>query len=383
MSGIMTAALVLALLGALLARVAERLVDWLIPRRLNHSLAAAVARLAIRIARSELERQEAEDSLANTLAPLEDAADVSPLSNVMPVLARCLVARLPWRRPAPDRPAVAGSYRHTNSKGVSYYLNSKLVTLIGGTRRSIYYFSKDTRPETACWLPADRRVEENPRNGLLVLARKQNFAGANDSPLDSAKPAERAILLSLRAALRVASAFPLSESSIASVVDECSAPDQLFARAREIGLSRIDRSQRSGHLPLATGAIAESVAQMVFADLGYSLFWQITKPGVHGVDLLIVAPDESVLALEVKGTLRAGRIPRLTPSALRQMSRGWLDDARNAAMAEWSLSAEDLYAGVMVVDLAAASYRLAMSGNFSEYLPIVGPEQLRSLRWLD
>ncbi len=64
------------------------------------------------------------------------------------------------------------AYKHTNSKGVTYYLNSKEVTLRGGKTQVIYYFSKDERPETASDLPSDRKVEENPRNGFLTLKKK-------------------------------------------------------------------------------------------------------------------------------------------------------------------------------------------------------------------
>lgn len=64
------------------------------------------------------------------------------------------------------------AYKHTNSKGVTYHLNSKDVTLRGGKSQTIYYFSKDMRPETATDLPDDRKVEENPRNGFLTLKRK-------------------------------------------------------------------------------------------------------------------------------------------------------------------------------------------------------------------
>ncbi len=63
------------------------------------------------------------------------------------------------------------AYQHTNSKGVTYYLNSKQVTLRGGKVQTIYYFSKDKRPE-ATDLPADREVNENPRNGFLTVKRK-------------------------------------------------------------------------------------------------------------------------------------------------------------------------------------------------------------------
>ncbi len=61
-------------------------------------------------------------------------------------------------------------YKHTNSKGVTYYLNSKDVTLRGGKKQTIYYFSKDQRPE-ASDLPAGRVVTENPRNGFLTIKK--------------------------------------------------------------------------------------------------------------------------------------------------------------------------------------------------------------------
>ena len=61
-------------------------------------------------------------------------------------------------------------YKHTNSKGVTYYLNSKKVTLRGGKEQTIYYFSKDERPE-ASELPAGFSVNENPRNGFLTVKR--------------------------------------------------------------------------------------------------------------------------------------------------------------------------------------------------------------------
>ena len=63
------------------------------------------------------------------------------------------------------------AYKHTNSKGVTYYLNSKEVTLRGGKVQTIYYFSKDEREETGCALPEDMSVNENPRNGFLTVKR--------------------------------------------------------------------------------------------------------------------------------------------------------------------------------------------------------------------
>jgi len=63
------------------------------------------------------------------------------------------------------------AYSHTNSKGVTYYLHSKDVTLRGGKLQTIYYFAKDVRPEAIDSLPSGYQVAENPRNGFLTLKR--------------------------------------------------------------------------------------------------------------------------------------------------------------------------------------------------------------------
>jgi hypothetical protein len=52
-------------------------------------------------------------------------------------------------------------------------------------------------------------------------------------------------------------------------------------------------------------------------------------------------------------------------------------------MVEWSLRSDDLYAGVMVVDLALAQFRVALSGDFELYTPVTELRQLASLGWLD
>jgi hypothetical protein len=63
------------------------------------------------------------------------------------------------------------AYKHTNSKGVTYYLNSKAVVLRGGKEQTIFYFSKDERPEAVPSLPEGMEVNENPRNGFLTVKR--------------------------------------------------------------------------------------------------------------------------------------------------------------------------------------------------------------------
>jgi hypothetical protein len=67
----------------------------------------------------------------------------------------------------------AMAYKHTNSKGVTYYLNSKDVVLRGGKNQTIYYFSKDERAEAIDAVPAGMQVNENPRNGFLTVSRKK------------------------------------------------------------------------------------------------------------------------------------------------------------------------------------------------------------------
>ena len=68
---------------------------------------------------------------------------------------------------------VTMAYKHTNSKGVTYYLNSKDVTLRGGKTQTIYYFSKDERPESIDAVPDGMQVNENQRNGFLTVSRKK------------------------------------------------------------------------------------------------------------------------------------------------------------------------------------------------------------------
>jgi hypothetical protein len=66
------------------------------------------------------------------------------------------------------------AFTQTNPKGVTYYLNSKTVTLRGGKQQVIYYFSKDLRSDTAVdALPDGMEVNVNPRNGFMTVKRKK------------------------------------------------------------------------------------------------------------------------------------------------------------------------------------------------------------------
>jgi len=86
-----------------------------------------------------------------------------------------------------------------------------------------------------------------------------------------------------------------------------------------------------------------------------------------------------VLALEIKGTLRASSIPRFSRGDLRQMSIEWLNDPSNPAMAEWDLEALDIYGGVAVIDFARNVWRVALTSDHEGFRPVVDIEQLRAL----
>jgi hypothetical protein len=175
-------------------------------------------------------------------------------------------------------------------------------------------------------------------------------------------------MTSLRVALRGAAALSFPAEWVAeSLLDGL--PEELLLRAHVDGLDHLTLAERRGHLPGVIGAVAEAIAARVLVEEGLSLIAQLTGFGVHGVDLLLLTPSSNVLALEVKGTLRRGTLPRLRRGRLDQMSAEWLDTA-NATMAEWDLEAADVFAGVGVVDLAANLFRLAVSSDYGDYRPV-------------
>lgn len=65
----------------------------------------------------------------------------------------------------------SSQYSHTNSRGATYYLNSKNVVLRGGHQRTIYYFTKDAGRLEACDLPEGWEVTENTHNGFCTIRR--------------------------------------------------------------------------------------------------------------------------------------------------------------------------------------------------------------------
>ena len=67
------------------------------------------------------------------------------------------------------------AYAHKNSKGVTYHLHKKAVTLRGGKEQTIYFFCKDAEGAKGepTDLPQGYVVTENPRNGFLTIKKDQ------------------------------------------------------------------------------------------------------------------------------------------------------------------------------------------------------------------
>ena len=64
------------------------------------------------------------------------------------------------------------AYAHKNSKGQTYYLHTKDVTLRGGRKQTIYYFAREVKAKDALEaMPAGRKVVENKRTGLPMLKK--------------------------------------------------------------------------------------------------------------------------------------------------------------------------------------------------------------------
>lgn len=59
----------------------------------------------------------------------------------------------------------------TNSKGQTYYLHGKQVTLRGGRKQQIYYFSRKEKADALDAIPAGFQVMENKRTGLPMLKK--------------------------------------------------------------------------------------------------------------------------------------------------------------------------------------------------------------------
>jgi hypothetical protein len=63
------------------------------------------------------------------------------------------------------------AYSTRNSKGTTYYLHSKEVTLRGGRQQTLYFFARDVRPGALDSIPTGYMVSES-KNGLPVLKKR-------------------------------------------------------------------------------------------------------------------------------------------------------------------------------------------------------------------
>jgi cation diffusion facilitator CzcD-associated flavoprotein CzcO len=63
------------------------------------------------------------------------------------------------------------AYSYTNSKGQTYYLHKKDVTLKNGRVQTIYFFARDVRDEAIEAVPEGYEVVETKRTGMPVLRK--------------------------------------------------------------------------------------------------------------------------------------------------------------------------------------------------------------------
>ncbi len=64
------------------------------------------------------------------------------------------------------------AYEFKNSRGVSYYLHCREVSLKGGRKQTIYYFARDVREGALDQVPEAYQVVETPKTGMPILKKK-------------------------------------------------------------------------------------------------------------------------------------------------------------------------------------------------------------------
>lgn len=63
------------------------------------------------------------------------------------------------------------AYSYKTSKGKTYYLHSRDVTLRGGRKQTIYYFASEVKKGALDELPKGYKVIENKKTGLPMLKK--------------------------------------------------------------------------------------------------------------------------------------------------------------------------------------------------------------------
>jgi len=181
--------------------------------------------------------------------------------------------------------------------------------------------------------------------------------------------------------MRQSTTFPIDAVVVGDCLDPASATGSLFARAWRSGLASLTRAEKCA-VAGATGHIAESVTEVLLDRQEWRVLWHFTGPGRHGVDLVFLTPDDKIVAVEVKGTLVAGRIPRLSRREMTQMTAAWVDKADNPGMAELGLQSADIYGAITAINFADMTWRIALTPNFSAIRPVIRLDQLACLDWI-
>jgi hypothetical protein len=183
--------------------------------------------------------------------------------------------------------------------------------------------------------------------------------------------------------LRDAVALPISRPTVEICLDPAAPGDQLFHTAWTESLEARSPARRGGVLPGITGHVAESVVELMLVDHGFAAVAHHPGPGRHGVDLLMLHLEaEMLFAVEVKGTLVPGRVPRLTRGEVQQMSAAWVDKQDNPAMTNWGLGSQDVYGALAAVNFADMTLRVAVTADFVVFSAVRSESWLRTPAWL-
>jgi hypothetical protein len=63
------------------------------------------------------------------------------------------------------------AFTHVNSKGQTYYLHRREVTLKGGRQQTIYFFAREEKDGVIDEMPEGMEVVENTKTGLPILKK--------------------------------------------------------------------------------------------------------------------------------------------------------------------------------------------------------------------
>lgn len=63
------------------------------------------------------------------------------------------------------------AFTHVNSKGQTYYLHRREVTLKGGRQQTIYFFAREEKDGVINEMPEGMEVVENTKTGLPILKK--------------------------------------------------------------------------------------------------------------------------------------------------------------------------------------------------------------------